>query len=68
LLSTVTFAVIGPILYLTPSVVTEIGASMLMCAVSLNNIPNLPDDPKFVWMYDVKAVRHSVAEGSPAVR
>jgi signal transduction histidine kinase len=37
LLSTVTFAVIGPILYLTPSVVTEIGASMLMCAVSLNN-------------------------------
>ncbi len=36
-LSSLAFAVIGPILYLAPSVVTEIGASLLMCAVSLNN-------------------------------
>ncbi len=36
-LSSLSFAVIGPLLYLNPSVVTEIGAAMLMCAVSLNN-------------------------------
>jgi len=37
LLSSLSFAVVGPLLYLNPSVVTEIGAAMLMCAVSLNN-------------------------------
>ena len=36
-LSSLSFAVIGPLLYLNASVVTEIGAAMLMCAVSLNN-------------------------------
>ena len=37
LVSSLSFAVIGPLLYLNPSVVTEIGASLLMCAISLNN-------------------------------